>query len=251
MAMSITQQSSVVASLSSGTAAPKNIKSQLKGTPLRVKNAAQVRKDKLTFVPATEAHLCADADAAPAFARRQFLAMVAAATALSPALASLPAGAALAPSGFNPLTDIQDGYSLLYPVGWQEVVVKGQDVVYKDVIEPLENVAVNIIDTTKSSIEEFGPPELVAETLVKRVLTPPEQTPELLNVREKVVDGRKYYVFEFKTQATNKQGYVRHQLGVVTVSNGRFFTVTAGCNEKRFAKLKEKLAIVIDSFTVN
>jgi photosystem II oxygen-evolving enhancer protein 2 len=38
------------------------------------------------------------------------------------------------------------------------VAVKGQDVVYKDVIEPLESVSVSITKTDKSSVAEFGSP---------------------------------------------------------------------------------------------
>ena len=43
----------------------------------------------------------------------------------------------------------------------QEVQVKGQDVVFKDVIEPLESVSVNIIKTDKTSLAELGSPQEV------------------------------------------------------------------------------------------
>lgn len=39
---------------------------------------------------------------------------------------------------------------------WQEVVVEGQDKVFKDVIEPLETVSVNVIPTSKQDIRELG-----------------------------------------------------------------------------------------------
>ena len=61
------------------------------------------------------------------------------------------------------MKDAQDGYSFVYPFGWQEVAVKGQDVVYKDVIEPLESVSVSISKTDKDKVSEFGPaPEVRA-----------------------------------------------------------------------------------------
>jgi photosystem II oxygen-evolving enhancer protein 2 len=44
---------------------------------------------------------------------------------------------------------------------WQEVVIAGQDKVFKDVIEPLENVSVTMIQTGKQDIKEFGSPEQV------------------------------------------------------------------------------------------
>lgn len=43
----------------------------------------------------------------------------------------------------------------------QEVSIEGQDKVFKDVIEPLESVSVNIIPTGKQNIKEFGPPQQV------------------------------------------------------------------------------------------
>lgn len=47
----------------------------------------------------------------------------------------------------------------------QEVVVEGQDKVYKDVIEPLESVSVNLIPTNKQDIRDFGPPREVCKLL--------------------------------------------------------------------------------------
>ncbi len=55
------------------------------------------------------------------------------------------------------MKDAQDGYSFVYLFGWQEVAVKGQDVVYKDVIEPLESVSVSITKTDKERVSEYGP----------------------------------------------------------------------------------------------
>jgi hypothetical protein len=68
---------------------------------------------------------------------------------------------------FAPVKDPQDGYSFVYPFGWQEVAVKGQDIVYKDVIEPLESVSVSITQTDKADVTEFGSP---AEVHAKRPL---------------------------------------------------------------------------------
>ena len=67
-------------------------------------------------------------------------------------------GFALAAKEFAPVKDPQDGYSFVYPFGWQEVAVKGQDIVYKDVIEPLESVSVSITQTDKADVTEFGSP---------------------------------------------------------------------------------------------
>ncbi|CAF2047693.1 unnamed protein product [Brassica rapa] len=37
---------------------------------------------------------------------------------------------------FMTVSDNKDAYSFLYPFGWQEAMIEGQDKVYKDVIEP-------------------------------------------------------------------------------------------------------------------
>jgi photosystem II oxygen-evolving enhancer protein 2 len=49
----------------------------------------------------------------------------------------------------------------------QEVVIEGQDKVFKDVIEPLESVSVNMIQTNKQDIKEFGSPQQVWFTYVR------------------------------------------------------------------------------------
>lgn len=48
----------------------------------------------------------------------------------------------------------------------QEVVVEGEDKVFKDVIEPLESVSVNLIPTSKQDIRDFGSPQEVGKMLM-------------------------------------------------------------------------------------
>ncbi|XP_021910570.1 psbP-like protein 1, chloroplastic [Carica papaya] len=149
--------------------------------------------------------------------------------------------------GFLSVMDKKDGYSFLYPFGWQEVIIEGQDKVFKDVIEPLESVSVNMIPTSKGSIQEFGPPQQVAETLIKKVLAPPTQKTKLIEVSEHEDDGKTYYTFEFVAQAPN---YTRHALSTISIGNGKFYTLTTGANERRWEKMKDKLHTVIDSFKI-
>ncbi|KAF8104140.1 hypothetical protein N665_0178s0024 [Sinapis alba] len=118
--------------------------------------------------------------------------------------------------GFMTVSDNKDAYVFLYPFGWQ---------VYKDVIEPLERVSVNLIPTSKQTIKDFGPPKEIAETLVKKT----------------------YYQFKFTAQARN---YTRHALGIITVFNGKFYTLTTGANERRWEKMKDRLHTVVDSFKI-
>eukprot|EP00878_Enallax_costatus_P043977 GHUV01052105.1.p1 GENE.GHUV01052105.1~~GHUV01052105.1.p1 ORF type:complete len:203 (-),score=46.73 GHUV01052105.1:674-1282(-) len=86
--------------------------------------------------------------------RRELLQLgaVVASAALLPAAAQ----AAKAPKGFNPVQDLTDNYQFLYPFGWQEVTITGADVVYKDVVEPLESVSVTITPTDRKEITDFG-----------------------------------------------------------------------------------------------
>ncbi|KAG4922895.1 hypothetical protein AAZX31_18G267900 [Glycine max] len=149
--------------------------------------------------------------------------------------------------GFLPVLDKKDGYSFLYPFGWQEVVIEGQDKVFKDVIEPLENVSVNVIPTGKQDITEFGSPQEVAETLIKKVLAPPNQKTKIVEAKEQDVEGKKYYQFEFIAKAPN---YTRHALSTVSIGNGKFYTLTTGANERRWDKMKDRLQTVIESFKI-
>jgi PsbP len=48
---------------------------------------------------------------------------------------------------------------------WQEVSVGGQDVVYKDIIEPLESVSVSITPSDKDDITLYGEPVDVSTLL--------------------------------------------------------------------------------------
>jgi photosystem II oxygen-evolving enhancer protein 2 len=65
------------------------------------------------------------------------------------------------PGGFQVLEDRQDGYAFNYPFGWQEVSISGADIVFKDVIEPLESVSVTMVKATKDTIAEYGSVEEV------------------------------------------------------------------------------------------
>jgi photosystem II oxygen-evolving enhancer protein 2 len=64
------------------------------------------------------------------------------------------------------------------------VAVKGQDVAFKDVIEPLESVSVSIIKTDKDSLQDLGSADQVAKALVERVLASPTQKTQLIEAKE-------------------------------------------------------------------
>ncbi|KAL9388670.1 hypothetical protein Peur_017275 [Populus x canadensis] len=181
------------------------------------------------------------------FGRRELIAVSVIAPWVSMVNQTPPSFAAESKKGFLLVTDKKDGYSFVYPFGWQEVVIEGQDKVFKDVIEPLESISVNVIPTVKQDIRDFGPPQQVAETLIKKVLAPPSQKTKLIEAKEHGADGKIYYTFEFVAQAPN---FTRHALSAIAIGNGKFYTLTTGANERRWEKMKDKLQTVIDSFEI-
>eukprot|EP01026_Neomeris_dumetosa_P044107 TRINITY_DN37066_c0_g1_i3.p2 TRINITY_DN37066_c0_g1~~TRINITY_DN37066_c0_g1_i3.p2 ORF type:complete len:223 (-),score=9.51 TRINITY_DN37066_c0_g1_i3:129-797(-) len=149
--------------------------------------------------------------------------------------------------GFLAQRDSQDGYQFVYPFGWQELQVDGSDVLYKDVIEPLESVSVSFIPTDKQDISEFGSLEEVTTTLATSVLSSPSQEVQILKKNEGSSQNYRYYSVEFLAKARN---YTRHAIAVFAVANGKFYTMTTGSNERRWNKMKDKIQTVADSFSV-
>ncbi|KAG6765312.1 hypothetical protein POTOM_029343 [Populus tomentosa] len=104
---------------------------------------------------------------------------------------------------------------------WQEVVIEGQDKVFKDVIEPLESVGVNMSPTVKQDLRDNGPPQQVAETLIKKVsatsrgkrgLLKKEQLADIycaITVQHDA-DGKVYYAIESVAQAPNFTCHALH-----------------------------------------
>lgn len=151
------------------------------------------------------------------------------------------------PGGYNSLVDNGDKYQFLYPFGWQEVTINGADIVFKDVVEPLETVSVTIIKTDKTSISDYGSLEDVSSTLARSVLSAPGTDVQILSTTERTDEkGRKYYQLEFLA----KSNFTRHQLAVVTVADGKFYTLTTGSSERRWPKIEDKLKGTVKSFEI-
>ena len=187
-------------------------------------------------------------DAAPQPSRREALNLALFAAASFSPLVATPAALAKGKGGFVPVNDQQDAYSFLYPFGWQEVSVDGLDVVYKDVIEPLEAVSVNMVPSDKKDILEYGEAKEVAFTLADKVMTAPTQEVTLVNAAERMQDGRRYIDFEFLAKS---KSYTKHALASVTIANGKLYTLETGSNERRWSKMQEKVKQVVKSFVVS
>ncbi|PHT47621.1 PsbP-like protein 1, chloroplastic [Capsicum baccatum] len=206
--------------------------------------------------------------------RRPFLAMGPAIAPLLLMTSQTPTSfAAENKKGFLPVTDKKDKYSFLYPFGWQEVVVEGEDKVYKDVIEPLESVSVNVIPSSKENIRDFGSPQQVAEILIKKFLASPSQKTKLIEASEIGSTGVKLsYPFCNLSRSVsilhkNRRDlafglsndsfvYIDNQVYEFTSTSKlmnharKFYTLTTGANERRWEKMKDRLHTVVDSFQI-
>jgi len=147
--------------------------------------------------------------------------------------------------GFQVHKDTGDRYEFLYPFGWEEIYVKGTDILFKDIIEPLETASVTVIQTEKTSIKEYGDLADVTTSLAEKVLTPPGQAVKMVNAKEKEENGKTYYVFEFTAQNPR---YVRHSLVSAAIDNGKYFIFVTGANQKRWDIMGPKLQKVAESF---
>jgi len=180
--------------------------------------------------------------------RREFLASAAGAATALAAPAALAASGGI-PKGFKGHKDPYDGYQFLYPFGWQEVSVQGQDVVYKDLIETLETVSVSITATEKASVTELGPVNDVCFTIADNFLTGRSSKVTLVEATQETEEGIDYYTMEF-TAANNT--YTRHALACLAICNGKLFTCVTGADERRWKKdvVRNNAKTVIDSFSV-
>eukprot|EP00240_Pyramimonas_obovata_P013437 CAMPEP_0118922534 /NCGR_PEP_ID=MMETSP1169-20130426/1436_1 /TAXON_ID=36882 /ORGANISM="Pyramimonas obovata, Strain CCMP722" /LENGTH=231 /DNA_ID=CAMNT_0006863425 /DNA_START=60 /DNA_END=755 /DNA_ORIENTATION=+ len=166
-------------------------------------------------------------------------------TAVAAATLAAPALAGNIPSGFSAVSDSNKNYAFLIPFGWQEVAVDGADVVYKDVIEPLESVSLTILPTQTEKLSDIGSPEKVAQALLDNVLATPAQGPKLVSASSREVEGNTYYTFEYTAQG---RSYTRHAVASVSIRDGKFYTLTAGANERRWKKMEKKIGTVAKSF---
>merc|ERR1712032_1199451 len=207
------------------------VKGRVQASTSRVQGS---KKDNTGLLVASESE-------SSSFCRREALAL-----ALALSTASGSANAAV-PKGYSPVKNVQKGYAFLYPFGWQEVSVDGAEVTYKDIIEPLESLSLEILPTNKADITEYSEVAPLAETLVKQVLVPPSQEGSVLSADMRENEGVKYYTIEYTAKART---FTRHSYTVLAVQRGRLYTITTGANERRWPIMQDKLKFVAKSFTL-
>lgn len=163
-------------------------------------------------------------------------ALAAAATAAAGlALPAPRAGAA----DLQPYKDLNKGFSLLRPSGWNEFdSAEGQyDVKWVDVIQPLEFVTVLTTPVPKGkTLESVGECAQVGEKLASG------RGGTLVASREVVTGDEKGYLFEIA-----KGGNV-HQLTMLTIAKSKLYSINASCSEARWGRREKLLKEVVSSF---
>ncbi|MDX1978265.1 MAG: photosystem II reaction center PsbP [Pseudanabaenaceae cyanobacterium bins.68] len=155
-------------------------------------------------------------------------------------------------AGLLPYSDIKDGYSFLYPGGWQQKMLKGgPDVLFQDIIELSENVSVVIgqLNSVKQ-LAEIGTASDVGLRLAQKVIAPPEsgRSAELITAEQRENKGKTYYLLEYATRLAN--GSKRHDLVSVTTGKSGLYTMSVSTPESRWPRVKELFYRVAESFTV-
>ncbi|CAI9092471.1 OLC1v1027711C1 [Oldenlandia corymbosa var. corymbosa] len=164
------------------------------------------------------------------------------------------------PNNFEAFVDYVDGYSYYYPSDWRGFDFMGHDSAFKDRYLQMQNVRLSFIPTDKSDIHDLGTLEDVVFHLVNHVYSAPTQVANVMDMREKNIDGRNYYTFEY---ALTNKNFSRAAFATLAIGNaysslsrslnrvnltGRYYTLIVGANERRWRRLRNQLKVVADSF---
>ncbi|EEF30411.1 Thylakoid lumenal 25.6 kDa protein, chloroplast precursor, putative [Ricinus communis] len=149
------------------------------------------------------------------------------------------------PKNYRAFVDLKDGYSYYYPSDWIDFDFRAHDSAFKDRYKQLQNVRVRFIPTDKQDIHDLGPMEQVVSDLVKHVYAAPNQRPTIIDIQERSADGKNYYTVEYILTSPN---YSSASFATIGISNGRYYTLIVGANERRWKRFRNQLKVVADSF---
>jgi len=170
---------------------------------------------------------------------------------LSTALTASPALA------FETWVDSNQGYEFKFPTGPQKSTLKGYDVFYRDILEPLEYIGVKIVGTQRNSLDDVGTPQEVAEKLLKDVV--PEGAPqEIISATSKKDEiGHRIDIIEYAYQwkfddamarQLRRKKFQLHCKAAVVVARKKQFVLTIASEENRWPIRGDDYMIAIDSF---
>ncbi|XP_065871510.1 photosynthetic NDH subunit of lumenal location 1, chloroplastic [Euphorbia lathyris] len=160
----------------------------------------------------------------------------------------LPASPFLAqeiPQNYRAFVDKRDGYSYYYPSDWIDFDFRGHDSAFKDRTMQLQNVRVRFIPTDKKDLHDLGSMQQVVSDLVEKIYAAPNQRATIFDVQERSEDGKNYYTFEYELTSPNFSSVAFATIGI---SNGRYYTLIVGANERRWKRYRNQLKMVADSF---
>jgi photosystem II oxygen-evolving enhancer protein 2 len=155
-------------------------------------------------------------------------------------------------AGLMPFSDIRDGYSFLYPGGWQQKMIKGgPDILFQDIVELSENVSVVIgkLSSVKE-LAEIGTASDIGLRVAQKVIATPESGREadLITAEQRDLNGKSYYLLEYATKLAN--GQRRHEVVSVTTGKSGLYTLSISTPETRWLKVKDLFYKVAESFSV-
>jgi photosystem II oxygen-evolving enhancer protein 2 len=159
-------------------------------------------------------------------------------------------------SGLQAYVDGIDGYQFLYPNGWMLVDVKtasqGVDVVYKDFLEPSENLSVIVskIDQNKN-LADLGTPTDVGYRFMQMVNENGSngREAELVSAEKREQNLQDYYLLEYIVKLSNNK--YRHNLASVATKNGKLYTFNISTTESRWQNVADLFKTVAKSFTLS
>lgn len=135
-------------------------------------------------------------------------------------------------------------YSLKHPGGLQESKNPAYNFFLRDIIEPLDSIAVQVIESKRKSLDEIGTPQEVAEKLLADLI-PPKAPREIIKAESIEVDGQRRDIIEYRFQwkfdkaAAELIGRTRYQLhcrALVALGRRKQFVVLEQLEEPRWVK---------------
>jgi len=149
------------------------------------------------------------------------------------------------------------GYEFRFPTGPQKSVLKGYDVFYRDILEPLEYIGVKVVDTSRRDLDEVGTPQEVGEKLLKDVV-PAGAPQEIISATSKKDEiGHRIDIIEYAYQwkfddamarQLRRKKFQLHCKAAVVIARKKQFVLTIAAEENRWPIRGEDYQIAIDTF---